>query len=795
MKKLAFLSALLMQMAAFSQPLTQTIRGTVIDKQSQMSLPGATVVLLGAKPLVGTTTDLNGNFELTDVAVGRHTLKVSFLGYLPAILPNVEVTSSKQVVLNIALEESVTQMKEVVVKAEQSKEKALNQMASVSARTFSVEESQRFAGSRNDVARMATNFAGVNAPNDATNDIVIRGNAPRGLLWRLNGIDIPNPNHFGNGGAAGGPVSMLNNNVLANSDFFTGAFPAEYGNAISGVFDLQMRNGNNQEHEFLGQIGFNGFELGAEGPLSKNKRGSYLINYRYSTLSVFDALGINIGTGAAVPQYQDLSFKLNLPTDKWGTFEFFGLGGTSYIEFISSDKDSADVEPNFYTSGEEDTYFRTNNGVVGLSNKYLWNNKTYSKVTLAASGIQNISEVDSVINPSRDVFRRYDSDLTRYRFTASLLVNHKVNAKHNWRAGAFINQIGYNLSDSVYEAKLEGFRTLRDESGGTQLIQPYMTWQYRPSNHLTLNAGVHTAFFALTNETSIEPRLGVSYSPWSRHTFSFGYGLHSQAAPLDIYFEKDRLNDGALVEPNRDLRLTKSQHFVLGYDLSLTSTMRFKAEAYYQDLSRVIVDAQNGPYSLQNEGTFDFTRPNSLNNDGSGYNYGVEFTLEKFLEKGFYFLTTVSLFESRYVDGAGVERNTAFNGNYVLNALGGKEFVLFQNNPEKSGKHAITVDSKLTVAGGNRFTPIDVKASSETGQTEFINNRAFTERLNDYFRWDIRVAYQLSKKKFTEEWAIDVQNVTNHENPFGRGFNQETQEVETINQLGIFPVVQYRITF
>jgi hypothetical protein len=248
---------------------TQTIRGVVEDGEGKMPIIGASVVILNSDPLLGTTTDLDGKFKIENVLVGRHDLQITYLGYEPRTLSGVILYSGKELILNVEMQERVMKQDEVVVKASRRKEQVLNTMATVSARVFSTEEAERYAGTRNDVSRMATNFAGVRGANDATNDIVIRGNSPTGLLWRLEGIDIPNPNHFGNLGSTGGPVSMLNSNVLSNSDFLTGAFPSDYGNGISGVFDLRMRSGNNEKHEFLGQIGFNGVELGAEGPFSK----------------------------------------------------------------------------------------------------------------------------------------------------------------------------------------------------------------------------------------------------------------------------------------------------------------------------------------------------------------------------------------------------------------------------------------------------------------------------------------------------------------------------------------------
>ncbi|MBN2773492.1 MAG: carboxypeptidase-like regulatory domain-containing protein [Prolixibacteraceae bacterium] len=295
--------------------LKQVIRGVVVDKQTQTTLPGANVALMNSEIPTGTVTDSEGEFRLADVPVGRQSIQVSFIGYFPATIKNLIVNSAKETVLFIELEEKVETTQEVTVVGNIRKDQALNRMASVSARAFSVEEANRYAGSREDVARMAMNFAGVSGANDQRNDIIVRGNTPSGILWRLEDVDIPNPNHFAANGTTGGPVGMLNNNTLRNSDFYSSAFPAEYANVFSGVFDLNMREGNNEKYELMGQLGFNGIELGAEGPISRENKSSFLANYRYSTLDIFHKLGINFGT-AGIPRYQDLNFKLNFPMAK-----------------------------------------------------------------------------------------------------------------------------------------------------------------------------------------------------------------------------------------------------------------------------------------------------------------------------------------------------------------------------------------------------------------------------------------------------------------------------------------------
>jgi hypothetical protein len=317
MKKLLFILALsftILDSISATEGMTQTIRGTVTDAVSGYPLIGATVILVNSEPKSGTATDINGKFELKGVPLGRQALEISYLGYLSKTINNLLVVSGKEMVIEISLEEKTSTIGEVVIKASAKKTTAQNELAMVSARTFSVEETERFAGSLGDPARMVANYAGVMTQNDSRNDIIIRGNSPAGVLWRIEGIEIPNPNHFGAQGTTGGPVSMVNNNLLTNSDFLTGAFPAEYGNALSGAFDINLRSGNSSEAEYTGQVGFNGFELGAEGPLMKMKNGqnaSYLANYRYSTLDLVNKMGFSVGTGAAIPQYNDLTFLID----------------------------------------------------------------------------------------------------------------------------------------------------------------------------------------------------------------------------------------------------------------------------------------------------------------------------------------------------------------------------------------------------------------------------------------------------------------------------------------------------
>lgn len=794
MKKAITLLALMLAIAqpAKAQSLTQNIRGRVIDQQSETPLPGVNVFIISNKK-IGTTTDSDGYYLLQDVPVGRATIGFSFIGYQPVSLQNQELTSAKELVLNVAMLESTEELQEVVVKANDDPARVNNERVNVSARTFSIEESMRFAGAVQDVSRMASNFAGVQRTNDANNDIVIRGNSPIGLIWRLEGMDIPNPNHFGGLGATGGPVSMLNNNVLANSDFITGAFPSEYGDGLSGVFDLRMRNGNYENHEFLGQIGFNGFELGAEGPISRENNSSYLINYRYSTLGLMSAIGIDFGTGTAVPRYQDLNMKLHFPSSKRGTFDVFALGGISSIQFLDSENEEGE-DGGFY-SDEQDLYNDVFTGVVGASHQYFFNKDTYSKVSLAYSSIGNYTKVDT-LNAQRDLLSPvYRQEFREDNLQFSGFVNRKFNARHVLRLGAYVTYKKYDLLDSTYEHRIDGFRTLRDQNSDDMLYQPYINWQYRLSDKWEMNAGLHSMVLASNGNYSIEPRFGLSYQMSQTQTLSVGYGKHSQIPPVVILYEQIRQSNGSYIKPNEDLDFTKSHHLVLGYDQMFKNRLHFKAEAYYQYIYDAVVEQKPTSFSSLNAGGFNFSAPDSVQNGGKGYNYGLDLTFEKFMDRGFYFLSTLSLYQSQYQGSDDEWRNTAFNGNYVANLLGGKEFVLGKKKENQKKRKTITLDGKVTYAGGQRYTPIDLSQSIAKGETVYQEGNAYGAQFDPYFRADIRIGYKTSGKSITQEIALDIQNLTNNQNPFGVEYDPSTQQVETTYQLGLFPMLLYRITF
>jgi len=765
---------------------TQTIRGRVVDKESKIALPGVNIILLYSEPLKGTTSDISGNFRLDKIAIGRQSLQVTYIGYKPTLFQSILVNSVKEVVLEIELEENVIQGSAVIIHGSPEKDESRNRMAAVSARSFTVEETEKYAGSRGDVARMAMNYAGVSAANDQRNDIIIRGNSPVGLLWRLEDVDIPNPNHFAEGGTTGGPVGILNNNLLANSDFFTGAFPAEYGNALSGVFDLNLRNGNNQKHENLFQVGFNGFEAGAEGPLSKNHKASYLANFRYSTLQLMSGI-IDLGT-TGVPKYQDLSFKLNFPLKK-GRVTIFGLSGNSDISILDS---KGGNQQDMYSGEGQDLVNRSRMAATGISFTHFLNDHTWYKITL--SGVyQNGGTTIDTLDINGYTHPNIDHNYAEFRTSASGFIHRKFNSRLSARAGFSVDRMGFDLLSKTYNNEFNGLRPMIDYrrglGDGVTLFQPYLQATYHINDQFSFIPGIHLSYFDLNGSASVEPRLGFNWQFAPKQKLSFGYGVHSKTQTLSTYFLGTQMTDGTLVETNKKLGLTKSHQFILGYDKSINENTRFKSEIYYQSILHVPVEQRSSSFSMLNTGAgWGVSAEDSLKNTGSGTNYGIEFTLERFFSKSIYYLVTLSLFESKYKGSDGILRNTAFNGNYVGNILVGKEIPL-------NSRSTLNIDIKLSYAGGKRYTPIDLKASQDAVETKYIESKAYSEQFNPFLKADIKFGYRINMRKISQEWVFYIENFTNHTNILMQNYSPSRNEVKNVNQLGFFPMMQYRLHF
>jgi hypothetical protein len=760
---------------------TQTVRGKILDLQTRQPVISATILAQNLDKHA--ISDNDGSFVLENIPLGRRHFIIQHTGYEYLELSNVSVDAGKETYLEILLEPAIFAIDEVVVKSAKPKNRPINEMAGVSARSFTVEETERYAGSLGDPSRMVANYAGVVASGDQRNDIIIRGNSPMGVLWRLDGFSIPNPNHFGAVGTSGGPVGMLNNNLLKTSDFYTGAFPAELGNALAGAFDVYLRNGSTERYQFVGQVGFNGFELGAEGPVPVGKESSFLINYRYSTLAVFDALHINMGLGRAVPQYQDISFKLSLGKTKLGEWSLLGVAGTSYIELL--DKDNEDNSWSYGFTGQN-TLFGSDLAVVGLTNKYTISESTTLETKVSYQGQQNRTTIDT-FSVARVSSPQYRSTLSENKYVISSKFKTRISNKNIIAAGLTYNLRQPVLDDYIYAQS--GVVTLRDSKILTSDLEAFAEYKRNVSQHFNFYAGLHYLHLFFNSTGSVEPRLGINYRVNDKHGFSLGYGLHGQQQSFLFYLLERRQPDGSVAMTNRNLGFSKSHHFVLGYDWLLNANLRLKLEAYYQRLFNIPITATDSTYSILNAGdNFYIPEVHYLENKGAGKNYGVELTFEQFFAKSYYYLLTASLYESKYRGYDNVERNTAFNGNFSFNALFGYEWKI-------TDWLRLTSNIRGVWAGGKRYIPIDLSASEAAGQAAYLRSESYQNRYDDYLKIDLRAGIKIYQGKVTHEFAVDLQNVTNNNNVLMQSYDKSRNVVKYEYQSGFYPMALYRILF
>ncbi len=762
-----------------AQVFVQNIRGMVYDRQTQQPLEGVTVLLSFDSEEQVVITDKNGMYVFYDIPASSVSLTFSRIGYESETIENVRLTAGRERILDHKMNPSVELLEHVIVQAYAAKDRPVNQRANVSARSFTIEETTRFAGSYGDPARMAANYAGVLPARDNRNDIIIRGNSSSGLLWRIDGMEVPNPNHFGATGSTGGPITMINSNLLSRSDFFTGAFPAEYSNAVAGVFDLKMRPGNAHRHEHWAQLGWNGLEMGTEGPLPAGKNASYVMAYRYSFVDILSKMGINLPETA---NYQDISFKVHMPTENAGAFSITGIGGTSRIGLIDSDKPP---EQWMFNTNSEDIHNQYQMGALGLNHNIDLSERTRLISSLYATGsfVENRVDTFSLADRDPSLWAHEKSKQMKYAFSSVL--RHKINTSTDVSFGGYLDHYNISISDSQYvESQFKVMTAAEEEK--LFLYRFFSDIQYRYSMSLSFYLGVNLQYLDLTKEFVPEPRASVSLQLSPHHRIAYGTGLHSQMQPLMAYY----VLNGKGKMTNQDLRFTRSFQHMISYDCRMAGDMRLKAEAYYQHLYHIPVSLTDSAYSLANFGAeFYIERKDSLVNRGYGKNYGIEITLEKFFTDGYYLLLTGSLFDSRYTGLDGVWRNTAFNGRYAFNLLAGYEFEAL-----KKGR-SFNLGINLTYAGGRPYVPYDIEQSVQQHEVVYDWDMAYQVRREDYKRASFRIGFKRNRNSFGTETAIDLQYRTNYTSVYMDRLDLTSGKIVKTHAMGFYPMATWKIYF
>lgn len=757
--------------------LQQTVKGTILTVVGKQPVIGATVQLVGTKK--GAKAKEDGSFRIENVPPGRYILKVSAPSY-EATSQEIFATSGKQVIVNFELLEKIVKGEEVVVSAKEGENfKPINEAAVISATEFSIDETNRYAGSLGDPSRMAQNFAGVVGASDRRNDIIIRGGSPTELLWRIDGIDVPNPNHFANQGATGGPINAINTNLLDNSDFFTGAFPAEYGNKLSGVFDLHTRKGNEERYELVAQMGFAGVEAQAEGPIPGLDKSSFIASYRFSTLQFLSLLGLDLGFDG-VPEYYDITAKTDVKLSDNDQLKFFGLFGDSFIESFQSTRDTV------YT-GDEDVTFGTKLGIAGLSWQHIYSPRTIG--TLSLSTVLNTYhlEVDSVTATpdlkfsSRTNTFGYDNKEGYYGGKYSL--SHSIDASNLLSGGVEFRSLYYTLDEAdAPNTGSDGDYYSLNATGTSSQVLGFVNWNWRPITALTINTGIFAQHLGISGKTAIDPRLGIAYTIDEENTVSAGYGIFHQSLPLGIYYGHPQ---------NKELEFTEATHYVLGWTHLFGYDLQAKAEGYLKQYTNAPVEQSGAGYnSLLNAGAeFNNISTNDpFTSDGKGKTYGAELSLTKRFTDGYYFLLTGSYVRQEFTGADGVWRFGTFDNQFIGNILAGYEWKL-------SESFSIEFSSKFTYAGGATYTPIDLDSSRFYGNTRYDEKNPYSLRNKPFRRLDIRIEFKNNFDGLALSAFFLIDNVLDAKNIERRFYRKATDSIDEINQYGFFPVGGFRIEF
>lgn len=762
-----------------AQPLTQTIKGKVLDQDTQEPLIGANVIVLGIEPVRGATTDHNGLFWIDRIPVGRYDLKTSYIGFEPQALPEILVSSAKEVVVTFQLVQSIIETEQVIVEGASSKEIPQNSMAVVSARTFTVEEARRYAGGMDDPARLASSFAGVSTGAAQDNAIVVRGNAAKGLLWQVEGVRIPSPNHFPDINVAGGGfVSVLSSHVLGNSDFYTGAFPAEYGNALAGVFDMKLREGNTETTEYTFQAGVLGLDAAAEGPIPGTENASYLFNYRYSTFALIK----DFIPSEQIPEYTDYTYKLVIPTQKYGKFSIWGLGSND----INIEPEKADSS--LWTVPWDRISYDLEMGmnVLGLTHKYLATQNTYIKTSVIRTEQHSTMNMYR-LNDELILQDNYLAENTSGTVTLSSYLNTRFSRKHTNRTGVIFDRLNFHFDQQAALNNTLPLTRLVDQNDVANLTQVYSQSRFGLSPKLELNTGIHLQHFSVNDEITIEPRLGLTWKIDPIRSLSLGYGDHSQMEELRIYFVEQPTN-GQTTQPNKNLGLSKAHHLILAYQQKLSMNTIIKLEPYLQFAYNVPV-IQDSSFSMLNF-TQDLSFNSPLVNDGLGHNYGLDITLERYLINNMYFLVTASIFESKYTGGDGIERETRYATKYVVNGLMGKEYML-----GRARENILGLNVKLKVAGGARRSPANIAKTIAAQEVISDESRAFEEQDASKAMLDISITYRKNKARYSSVWALQLMNALGSPTDSYYEFDYELDKVQLVEEMIVVPSLSYKIEF
>lgn len=739
----------------------QNVRGTIKESFTERVIEGVIVKLLvDNSTYKQTVSDAKGNFIFTDVQIGFYDILYTHISYKSFIQPSITVTVSKETVLNTVMESRAKELEEVEVNFDKERGIPNNEMANSSVFSIHPNDARRLAGGLDDPIRVTGTLPGVTAAtNFSANFVSIRGNSPRSLKYQMEGVELPNPTHFARIGSSGGTFTIFSMQLMDKSDFYTGAFSAQFGDALGGVFDVKFKKGNSKQHEMTFQIGSLGVEFGSEGPLSKKNNSSYVLNYRYATVGL-----ARIGNPSQ-PTYQDLAFNIDIPLAKSkGKLQFFAIAGTS-DRTRSALKDSSEWKESL---DRTTLYLASTTATMGGVYKKYIGSKSVLKATVVGSYSKQSDNKDYVQNDF-SIINQKINEYTSTPITGALSFKHKFGIKHSNITGLSYNTTGHNWKAEKYSFNQNKQIVLMDGTGRSDILKAYTQSKFSLTEKFNILAGVHFLKYNVTNQQTVEPRLSLNYQLNSKHSLSLSSGMHSQVENYATYLYEETDLNGDVINPNKNLGLSKAIHYILGYRGKVFTNHRLRIEAYFQQLYDVPVDSLT--FSTINIEELSDLR--TLTNSGTGQNYGVDVGFERYTDNGLYYIFNSSVWRSLYKAGDGVQRSSAFDNNYNLRFIVGKEYKLRASKNKKGidRYRAFSWNGSLNILGGQTYTPLDFANSKIEQETIYDESLAYTEKGKTLLFLDFNFSYTINKKKRKTVWAIQVKNLLNNGNALYREYD------------------------
>ena len=633
----------------------------------------------------------------------------------------------------------------------QAKKEVLNSNQGVF--TLDIEKTKQYPASMDDPNRLISNSPSTTITDDNYNFIVVRGNTPTSLIYKVNGIEVPAPNHFATFGSTGGSLSMFKTDAISSLSLYTSAFSAEHGNALAGIFDLKLKDGNKDKRKLKIQVGVVGLGLNSDGPILKNNKHSYLVSYRYSSLGLLKAIDIQFDN-TPLPTYQDFQYNINLQSKFWSMIKIWSLFG-------------------YNTTVKKESYVKTTTNYMFLQGINLCKNIN-CKLTLNIDALfaTNTSKINEKYKTENNVNIGYNENVFREQLTLTYQKNEKFNTSFGFIHS--LKNYKYGLNSVFINSKY-----IENTSDEVNVFQFYNNYNISLFKQFNTEFGVQSIYTTVINRISIDPRLKLKYNLNEKVEIGLSSGFYTKLEPIYIYNDQ-----------NKGLGYSKSKSINLGFNFKLTKSSNFKTEVYYEYLYQIPIGvygtgiSSNSSYiNIYSVSTGD----TQLENNASGYNKGVEFLFEKYIDNEYFVMLNSSFFESKYRENdSDMWRNSRFNLRYNLNLVLGKTIQL--NNKSKLG-----ISGRVSANGGQYFEAVNLVDSKKYYRTKY--EKDLTQRAAPYSKIDFQLSYLHNYEKCSIEYKLDIMNVLNTKNMLNQYYDIETGTIKNTYMLGLVPLLNINAMF